>query len=145
MRYRPRLKLLLPMILAAFGSFGMASEEEIPAWKSVRVECEDVPEAGKIVFAAASSAGKFSSCEVSAFGTPHKLAGPELEKLRNFSLDGLRITHEAGYPQLGGHTVHFKLRRVAYSAREKTTVVEDLVISVSKGKGLAVDGPTRRE
>ena len=134
--------MTLAFLLIALPS--MASEEEYLAWSSLRLECKESPQAGKVtVFATMGDAG-LSSFQLTAFGKDHSLAASDLAKVRDFPLDSLRVTHEAGYPQLGGHTVHFKLSRSYYVPAQMKSVAEDVVISVSKGKGLSVSGPHRR-
>ena len=39
-------------------------------------------------------------------------------KLKGFPLNSLSITYEPGYPELGGHTVHFKMKQVHYQAKK---------------------------
>jgi len=119
-----------------------ASEEDVLNWRSIRVECLGTEETGKVGINASLNADRFAACEVTAFGKTHTLAAKDLNKLRGFSLDKLRITHEAGYPRFGGHTVHFKLVRMVFSPREQKTTISEVVVSVSKGQGLAVGDPT---
>lgn len=122
----------------------MASEEEYLAWSSLRLECKESPQAGKVtLFATLGDAG-LSSFKLTAFGKDHALAASDLAKVRDFPLHSLRVTHEGGYPELGGHTVHFRLSRSYYAPGQKKSVAEDVLISVSKGKGLSVSGPHRR-
>ena len=79
----------------------------------------------------------YKAISISAFGEQFKVEGPQLSaKLRGLALNTLSITHEAGYEQLGGHTVHFKMKRDHFQQTKRR--VEEIVISVSKGKGLEI-------
>ncbi len=122
-----------------------ASEEEFVTWRSVRIESPPHPQTGTVVVDAALGDAGPTRFEIKAFGRAHTLTPADLAKLRGFPLDGLRITYEASYPQLGGTTVYVKLFRVQYSPKDKTTLKDEVIVSVSQGKGLAIIGPTRRD
>jgi hypothetical protein len=130
--------------IASVGSSAFASEEEFLPWRSLRLDCGDHPQTGKVSLSATAGTSGITAFEFTAFGKAHKLAAGDLAKLRNFGLAGLRVTHEAGYPELGGHTVYFKLSRVYYSAGEKRTIEEVVVVSANKWRGLGVSEPQER-
>jgi hypothetical protein len=100
-----------------------------------------------------------SALSLAAFGGPWLMASEEehlawqevkshavpkemLEKLAEYPLSSLATTHEAGYERLGGHTVHFKLKRVDFTTRvpRESTVT----LSVSKGRGITLSGPSQK-
>lgn len=139
-----RLVLGFLVTLASAGSTSFASEEEYLHWRSLRLDFGDHPQVGKAALAATAGDAGITAFEITAFGESHKLAASDLAKLRGFGLDGLRVTHETGYPERGGHTVYFRLRRIYYSASEKRAVEEVVTVSVSKGRGLAVSEPQER-
>lgn len=133
---------LLLVFLFAFSS-ASASEEEFLPWKEVKIVCAENSETGKVVFDAQTDGNAYKFVSITTFGKQFKLDGPQLSKLKRFPLSSLSITHEAGYEQLGGHTVHFKMKYHRYQAPK---VVEGrVVISVSKGKGLEIHGPETKE
>lgn len=119
-----------------------ASQEEYLPWQEVRIVCADRPETGKVELIAVTDTNGYRQVEIVAFDKKHALTAADLARVRGFPLRDLRLTHEAGYAELGGHTVHLRLMRVWYEAGQ--LLEETLVVSVSKGKGLAVNEPRRR-
>ena len=142
---RALLILRLLVALASFGSSAFASEEEFLPWQSLRLDCGDHPQTGKVTLSATAAACGITAFEFTAFGKTHRVDAGALAKLRDFGLDGVRVMHEAGYPELGGHTVYFKLSRIYYSSSEKRTIEEVVVVSASRGRGLAVSDPQERK
>lgn len=116
-----------------------ASEEEYVMWKQLKIVSAEHKQTGTIVFEAETDDTTYKSVTITAFGKKFKVNSDDLSKLKEFPLNSLTITHEAGYSQLGGYTVHFKLKRIYYKGEE--LIEERLRVSVSKGKGLEVYGP----
>jgi hypothetical protein len=120
-----------------------ASEEECLPWQEVRIVCAERAETGKVELMAIASTNGYRQVEIVAFGKKHTVPATDLAKLRGFPLAGLQTTHEAGYEELGGHTVHLRLKRE--NCVPGGWVEETVVISVSRGKGLAISEPRQRE
>jgi hypothetical protein len=127
--------------LAAGGWLG-ASEEEILPWSEVRIVGPERKDTGTIVFSAKTAGDTFQEVRIEAFGKTFTVAKEDLPKLAGFPLNSLAITHEAGYEELGGHTVYFKMKRLFYD-REKRLIEERIALSVSRGKGLSI--PERKQ
>jgi hypothetical protein len=88
-------------------------------------------------FSAKVRGDKFQEITIQAFDQEHRIEGDLLAKLSGFPLASLQTTHEAGFERLGGHMVHFKLKKVALD-KDKGLVETRIVLSVSKGKGPVV-------
>ena len=134
------LAFLLVFLIA--GSAAHASEEEFLGWSEGRIvgiECDDV---GRVTFSTEVRDDAWRNVEAEAFGKKFSLDAQQCERLRGFPLSSIRTTHEAGYEQLGGHTVYFSFRRTFY--RDADMVEADVVISISRGKGLVVSEPRER-
>lgn len=119
-----------------------ASEEEFLPPRSVRVEYGERSQTGKVAVTASQGAGGITAIEVTAFGKAHTAGAADLAKLAGYGLEGMRATHEAGYENLGGNTVHIRLRRPAGAAAGGKTA-EEAIVSVSKGRGLSVTLPKK--
>lgn len=141
MRCYPVLVLLLAVLVPP--SSLLASEEEFLPWKQVKIVCRDRPETGTVVFDAHTEGDAYKVVAITTFGKQFTLDEPQMSKLKGFPLSSLSITHEGGYPQLGGHTVHFKMKYHRYQAPK--LMEERIRISISKGKGLEIYGPERNE
>ena len=136
----PFALLTLAGLLAVTATHG--SEEEYLPWQEVRIVCAERAETGKVELRARMVSNELAAVSITAFGKKHDVPAADVAKLRGFPLRDLRLTHEAGYAELGGHTVHLRLTRVWYEAGQ--LMEETLVVSVSQGKGLALNEPRRR-
>ena len=116
-----------------------ASEEDTLQWTSVTIQCGLTPEAGDISFEARTGETGWAACTVRAFGKEYVLPEAALAKLKGFPLSSLETTHEAGYEELGGHTVHFRFFRTVNNPENKV-VTEIIYVSVNK-KGVSVSEP----
>jgi hypothetical protein len=133
------MKVLLPLFLALAVANAPASEEEFAVWSSVEVTTTEIPHFGKVDVTAKADNERIAGLKITAFGKTHTLDGKGLEKISGFPLSSMRITHEAGYEELGGYTMHIKFRRTYYDSAKKLRD-ETAVISVSEKNGLmAVD------
>jgi hypothetical protein len=131
-------RVFLVAFLLTLGAGGLrASEEEVLPWSEVRIVGAEQKETGTVVFSAKLAGQQYKEVLLEAFGKQFTLAKEDLPKLAGFPLNSLAITHEAGYEKLGGHTVYFKLKRV-FSDPMARIVEERIVLSVSRGKGLAI-------
>jgi len=138
-----RLSLVVLAMSMGLAGAVYASEEEFLKWAEVRIVSPQRPDTGRVVFAAKTDGDQYQQIAIEAFGRKHSVGGEVLAKLKGFPLNSLVTTHEAGYAELGGHTVHFKFKRSYY--KEGKLVQESVVLSVSKGKGLVVSGPQVQE
>ncbi len=129
--------MLLLLVSATF-----ASEEEFLDWTSAVVQVAETPEAGEIRVSATVEGGEWSGLAITAFGETHDLSDADLARLNGFPLSSLRTTHEQGYEELGGYTVHFRFDRTSYS-EESELVSEIIYVSVNR-EGLSVSEPLIR-
>ena len=129
--------LYLFLFFAAFQLTSVASEEEFVPWQSVSITSPEIPVVGVIVVHASTQNDTYKKLEVTAFGRVHALTANDLKQLEGFPLSSLILTHEAGYVQLGGHTVYLTFRRTFYN-KAKKLVQESVMISVPKNAALTV-------
>lgn len=80
--------------------------------------------------------GKIASITVERDGKKTEFPAKEIALLKDFRYCDIQTTHEGGYPQAGGHTVHFKLSgfyREGDPFEGTAKIAEDkLVISIPK-------------
>ena len=125
------------LFFAAFLLTSFASEEELVPWQSVSITSPEMPVVGAIVVQASTQNETYQKLEVTAFGRVHALTANDLKQLDGFPLSSLLLTHEAGYVQLGGHTVYLKFRRSFYN-KAKKLVRESVMISIPENAALTV-------
>jgi hypothetical protein len=130
-------KIAVALLLLVGVTF--ASEEEFLDWTSASVQVAGTPEAGDISINATVGSGVWSSLTINAFGRTHVLGEDELAMLCGFPLSSMRTTHEQGYEELGGYTVHFRFERAFYT-EESELVSEIIYVSVNR-EGLSLSGP----
>lgn len=119
------------LLLAACITAVHGSEEEFLAWQAVTVKCanEKTP-AGPVSCEIAQKDAEYSSFTVRAFDKEFKLSAEDLAKLKGFPLSSLSTRHEAGYPQLGGYSVHFRFQRVV--ALQRKTLTEVIYVTATQ-------------
>ena len=138
-------KLILLTLITVFvlSLCAWGSEEDHMIWKQIKIVFSECKEMGTVIFEAQTDGQSFKSISITASGKQFQIEETDLLKFKGFPLSSLAVTHEAGYPRLGGHTVHFKMKRVYY--KSKKLVEERIRISISKGKGLEIYGPETKE
>jgi len=136
---------LVAMLIAALipASAAIASEEELLGWTSVVVECASAGEAGDVECEIKAGEDGWETFVIQAFGNTYSLAPAELGKLDGFPLSSLRTSHEAGYEELGGYTVHFRFDRNFYNS-DNVLVTEIIYVSVTEN-GVTVSAPRMQE
>jgi hypothetical protein len=137
MRRFRTLAIILLVTSAACGS-----EEEFLAWSQVSITAVTREDTGRVTFTAELRDDAWRKVEAEAFGKKHSLSEAQCAKLAGFPLSSIRTTHEAGYPKLGGHTVYFKFKKQFY--RDTALVETEVIISISREKGLDVSEPRER-
>lgn len=121
----------------------IASEEGFLPWTSAVIQCGKTPKAGDISCEMKTGEKGWEKVVIHAFGKTHTLPATDLKKLTGFPLLSLRTTHDDGYEELGGYTVHFRFDRTLYNA-EKKLVTEIVYVSVNK-KGISVSDPRTKQ
>jgi hypothetical protein len=117
-----------------------SSEEDYIGWKSFVIECFETPKAGKISCEAVRNEKGFAKFIIRAFSKEYALTKDQLTKLEGFPLESLKISHEAGYEEIGGYTLHFCFYRYKKHEGKEAPVREVIYISINAG-GLTVGEP----
>jgi hypothetical protein len=120
-----------------------SSEEDFLGWQSVVIRSKEAGAAGIVVIEIETEGRDFTSLVVNAFGKQFALASDELAKMAGFQVSSLRTTHEAGYEEVGGHTVYLSFQRTSLSKIDGP-VTEEIKISVNSS-GISVADPIRPE
>src|SRR3989338_11162952 len=127
---------ILLIMTVTFCISALASEEDYIDWKQVKIVSPEYKQTGTIIFEVETDGDVYKSVSITTFGKEYKFEAKDLSKLKGFPVSSISITHEVGYSSLGGHTVHFRMKRVYYKSEK--LVEEKIRISISKGKGLEI-------
>jgi hypothetical protein len=120
----------------------VGSEEKHLVWSEIQITCPERKDTGKVVFKAKLKGESFTAVTIEALGKSHSVPKDLLARLDSFPLSSLTTTHEAGYERLGGHTVHFKLKRIETASGRP--IESKVTLSVSKGLGISLTGPVEK-
>ena len=119
------MKQITLAILMLAPAVALSSEEDFLDWEKATIQCNPSVSCSLEV-----RDGHWRKFQIRAFGKTNDLTEADLEKLNGFPLSSLRTTHEAGYPELGGYTIHFSFWRTYYE-NGTNLVHEKLYVSVT--------------
>ena len=98
-------------LLIAFASSAIASKEGILAFSRFRLESAGIGTSGKVVVEGNQDAnGQITALTISAFSKEYIVPKDKLAKLAELHSNGIRISYEHGYPELGGRTIYIQLQ-----------------------------------
>ena len=75
----------------------------------LRATSPGVGESGPVAVTATRGPHGFSAVEVQAFGRVTKLTADQLAQLHGQFVNGMQLSYEGGYKELGGRTVYIEL------------------------------------
>lgn len=104
-------RLLLAIFVLTFATHAFASKEGILPLSAFRLESDGIGDSGKVVVEGKGDKdGHIVSFKVTAFGSEHVIPKEKLVELAGLMTNGVRITYEAGYAEVGGRTVYVHLQ-----------------------------------
>lgn len=107
-----RLWILIAISALIFGSTALfASQEGILRMASFEATSGGIGESGPVTISGKQDDNGISKLTVTAFGRKFELDGEQLARVRGLSINGLQLTYEAGYKELGGRTVYIVLSK----------------------------------
>jgi hypothetical protein len=131
-------RLILAMVVFAVATCASASKEGILPLSNFRLESDGIDGSGKVVVEGKGDKdGHLVSLKVTAFGRDYLLPKDKVAQFARLMANGVQISYEAGYAELGGRTVYVQLQMGwTSSTRQKAvvTVTENGKIEVEMGK-----------
>ncbi len=115
-----------------------ASQEGILPIGALHVTSPGIGESGPVEVTATRGSDGFSSLAIQAFGRTIKLTAVQLAALHGQFVNGVQLSYEAGYKELGGRTVYIVLSKGFTSGTQETQR-----ISVNEQGTVAVEPPAR--
>jgi hypothetical protein len=142
------LPILMALVLGACSA--PASQEGILALSSFRLESPGIGGSGKVVVEGKQNErNRIARLKISAFGKDYSIPENKLAPLAGVAWNGVRISYEAGYAELGGRTIYVQFQTGFTSgtrAAALITLTEDGKVKVSgpDTKGAQRNGAANR-
>jgi hypothetical protein len=144
MRKRRRLLGLL-VVGALFGwspperPRAHASQEGILVWSAFSIESLGIGSSGPVSISGKQDRTGPTAVTVKAFGRTYLLAKDHLQKLEGVMMNGMQLSYEGGYKELGGRTLYIQLLRGFTSGVPLRRTIEirergDIVVQESPSK-----------
>ncbi len=124
--------LILILAFVTLPSSAIASKEGLLSLNAFALESPGIGQSGPVKIAGAQSAGGITLLRIEAFGKTFNIGPDQLQQLREFNANGVQITYEGGYVDLGGRTIY-----VIFSRGFTSGVVLQRYVSVTE-TGLVV-------
>jgi len=121
------LWLFLVLAFVALPSEVIASKEGLLSLNAFALESPGIGQSGPVKVAGAQSATGITLLRIEAFGKTFNIGPDQLRQLRGFNANGVQITYEAGYVDLGGRTIY-----VIFSRGFTSGVVLQRYVSVTE-------------
>lgn len=97
-----------------------ASQEGILAIGELRVASPGIGESGPIVVTATRGPKGIAALSIQGFGRTTSLTETQLAKIQGQFVNGVQLSYEAGYKELGGRTVYIVLTKGFTSGTQET-------------------------
>src|SRR5205823_1259570 len=129
-------RFAITILLLAITCSVHASQEGILAFSSFRLESDGIGSSGRIVVEGKQNEkAQIIAMKIGAFGRDYVVPKEKLAQLVELPANGIRISYEVGYKELGGRTVYIQLQMgFAHSTRKQAliTLTENGKIEVSE-------------
>ena len=125
------LSLILALVILP-GS-ATASKEGLLALNAFALESPGIGESAPVKVSGAQSGNGITLLRIEAFGKTFNIGPDQLRQLRGLNANGVQITYERGYVDLGGRTIYFTFSRGFTSG-----VVAQRYLSVTETGSVAV-------
>jgi hypothetical protein len=111
MRRRPSyMALLLAValtIVAAAKTYG--SQEGMLRWSSFSIDSEGIGSSGPVTVSGKQDQTGITSMTIKAFSRTYELGKEQLDLLKSMRVNGMQLSFEGGYKNLGGRTLYIQL------------------------------------
>ncbi len=101
----------------------VASQEGVLRLSTFNLSSPGIGQSGPVVISGEQDKNQFISLTVRAFGRTASLSKDQLAKLRGGFINGLQISYEAGYRELGGRTIYIVLSEGFTSGLQETQLI----------------------
>ncbi len=132
LRYTASCFAIALSLLAAAPTYG--SQEGMLRWSSFSVDSEGIGSSGPVTVSGKQDKTGITAMTVKAFGRVYQLGKEHLDLLKSMRVNGMQLSYEGGYIQLGGRVLYIQLSTGFYvsgvKARKFVVIHEGGDISV---------------
>ena len=90
-----------------FLSNAFASEEGVLSFSSFFIKSEGIGESGSVVLSGEKNEeNEITSLSIEAFGKEYQIPEEDLKNIPKLSYNGIQLSYEHGYKELGGKTIY---------------------------------------
>lgn len=129
------MKIVIVLLFLAFAGVAYASKEGILPFSSFRLESDGIGSSGKVVVdGKQDDQSRIVSLKVEAFGKIFEVSKEKLAGLSELPSNGVRISYEHGYAELGKRMIYIELQMGFTSGIQKqaqVTIIESGAIEVT--------------
>jgi hypothetical protein len=139
MIHRPPALVFIFPSLALLSAVAVASEEGVLQLGEFQIQSRGVEQSGPVVITGKQSETEIVALSVQVFGRTINLTKSQLLQLKGQYVNGLQLTYEAGYREVGGRTVYLILSSGFTTGIVTTQLIEineqgSVKIGVSKSR-----------
>jgi hypothetical protein len=133
--------IFLPLFLALMGiaPLANASKEGVLTFDSFKIESSGIGDSGPVVLSGRQSPDGFENMEVNAFGKTFVFTEAKLKLLRGSPVNGMQLSYEHGYAELGGRTLY-----LLFSKGFTSGITEARLVTITEDGAIAID-PDRKQ
>ncbi len=130
-----KLYCLVALSLALLMAFGQASSsvEGLLRMSAFALESPGIGDSGSVKVSGSQSERGISLLRIEAFGKKFNLSAEQLKDLSGFNANGIQITYEGGYEEVGGRTIY-----VIFSRAFTSGSVAQCFVAVTESGSVAV-------
>ncbi len=127
MKLSSTLMIFTAALLSARLAF--ASMEGLLPLGTIRIESPGIGKSGSVILSGVQTAQGLQSLTIEAFGKKFQLSPAQLQEFQGGLFNGVQLSYESGYKELGGRTIYVLISKGFTSG----TVLQKYVIVTESG------------
>ena len=121
--------LLVFIVALLFAPLALASKEGVLPLGTIHIESPGIGESGSVILSGFQTAQGVQDLTIEAFGKKFRLSPAQLQELQGGLFNGVQLSYESGYKELGGRTIYLLISKGFTSG----TVVQKYVVVTESG------------
>ena len=122
-------------ILALFVGKAFASQEGVLSFSSFLFKSEGIGESGHVVVSGEkNNKNEIVSLDIEAFGKKYKIPEEKLKDIPKLPFNGIRLSYDGGYKELGGKTIY-----ISFQVGFTSGVTEKVLITITENGKIEIE------